>query len=145
VPGDRDHLEIVAGHVARGERPGDGGGFDHFCAVGLVAEQGCSEGTERSLACDVGLVPVVQVVAGDPAKAGDGTSLFRHHRGAVDEQVALLALQQEGPDVKRGRERQRLGRGGVKAGDHGLHDKLLIGRLTMNRCRRGGFRGLRSR
>ena len=121
VPGDRNHLEVVARHMPRGERSGRGVGPGHLWQVGVVAEQRRSESAQRVLSRDVGLMPVVQVVADGPAEVGDRQNLVRHLGGTVNEQVALLALQQEGPHMERLRERQRLGRGRIDAGKHGLH------------------------
>src|SRR5918995_4676127 len=114
VARDRNHLEVAALHVPRGERPGDRMGAGDLCALVLVAEEWRAEGAERALARDVGLVPVVQVVTGDPAALCDRAGLVRHRGGAVDEQVALLALQQDGPDVGGRGERKRLRRGSMK-------------------------------
>jgi hypothetical protein len=73
-----------------------------------------------------GLVPVVQVVARDAAKIGDRRGVALQPGGAVDEDVASVTPQEEGPDAELGREGQRLGRRGVEAGD------LYVGRGDPN-------------
>jgi hypothetical protein len=53
---------------------------------------------------------VIQVLARDTSELVDRLGLSLERVRSVDEQVARLALKEEGADLERGAERQRLGR-----------------------------------
>ena len=101
VAGDRDHLEVVALHVAREKVPAT-------LAVSATASRSLSWQNSGALerrgdpvgAAERGLVPVVQVVARDAAELLDRAGVVGDGGGAVDEQVALRASQQKGADCE---------------------------------------------
>jgi hypothetical protein len=64
-----------------------------------------------------GLEPVVQVLTRDPADVSDRRSIGVEPRDALEEQVALLSLQEKGSDVERGSERERLWSRWIQARD----------------------------
>ena len=120
VPGRRDDLEVVVEHVAARERRADVHRLLDVGAAGLVREDGQAQagGRERRL------VPVVEVLAGHAAQV--------HRlrlRGAVEHQVAGGAAQHERADAALRRERQRVRRRGLQAGDRGrlLCRRALVG------------------
>ena len=72
------------------------------------------EGSADAVVPEAGLVPVVEVVARDASARFERRSGGACRGCGVDEQVPVVALEEEGADVQRGRERQGLRRGGVE-------------------------------
>src|ERR671929_1725342 len=64
---------------------------------------------------------MVEILARDAAKVSYLLCVPFERGGAVDEQVATLALEQKGPDLERGAKPQGLGHRSVETGDHVFH------------------------
>src|SRR5262245_13767297 len=102
VAGGRDHLKVVVEHVTAGKGLMNGHALGDRRAVLLVA----IEGSVHPVRGDHGFVPMVKVPACDAAEIPDSRRVGRERADAVDEQVALIAAQEEGADLERGIERK---------------------------------------
>ena len=80
----------------------------------------------RGLGGEHRFVAVVEVVAGRPAQSLDRRRVRVQVGAGVDEQVASLAPQQVGAHFERRSERERLGGGGVEAGERIVEPALLF-------------------
>jgi hypothetical protein len=82
-----------------------------------------------ALIAEAGLVPVVEVVARDAPERFERGSGGACRGCGVDEQVPVVALEEEGADVQRGRERQGFRRGGVEVGERCVEHASKLGPL----------------
>src|SRR5215217_7654506 len=64
---------------------------------------------------------MIEILTRDTAETSYFLCVMFERGGAVDEQVATFALEQEGTDLERGSEPQRLGHRGVETRDHVIH------------------------
>src|SRR5215210_101286 len=101
VSSGRDDLEVLAHVVALGEGLVDVAGPGYRPCFRLVAVQRGAERAGDPVAGGRGLVAVVQVLARDAAEVVDLLYVSLQRVGSVEEQVALLPSQQEGPDLQR--------------------------------------------
>jgi hypothetical protein len=122
-PGVRITSKIVGKLMTAGEGLAHAGPLGRRRAFLLVAE-------ERSVdpRGEHGLEPVVQVLTRDPADVSDRRSIGVEPRDALEEQVALLSLQEKGSDVERGSERERLWSRWIQARDFGIRLEWLFHR-----------------
>jgi len=103
MPRRRDHLEVVVEQVAIGEGLAHSDSLVDRRALVLVDV----ERAGPPIRGEPGLVLVVQVLTRDAAELFDGLRLRFEVGDAVDEQVSLLTLKQEGTDVSRRGERKQ--------------------------------------
>ena len=96
-----------------------------------------------AVAAEGGFVPVVEVLVRRASERLDRRSGGADRGCGVDEQVAGFALEQERADVQRSRERQRIRRGGVEAGERCIEHALNVGSAAAAHHRQLGWSGIK--